>query len=110
MNGRQISANARAFGQGAIERIKEFWDDYSPVVIGVAIGLITLGVHEYGYKSGYTQGSHAGFTSGWDECDKVTTKTLQDHNPELANEARAIMREHSAETIANMYPTAFGKD
>ena len=110
MNGRQIAANARAFGQGALAGAKEFWDNYSPIVIGTVIGLITLGVHEHGYKSGYTQGSHAGFASGWDECDKVTTKTLQDHNPELANEARAIMREHCAETIANMYPTAFGKD
>lgn len=109
MDVREAVESVKAVGRGTLDGLKEFWDDYGVVVIGFASAIGALAIHEHGFNDGYARGSRYGFTSGWDECDKVTTKTLQDNDPELATAARKIMREHTAETIDNLYPHAFDK-
>ena len=109
MDIREAVENAKAIGRSTLEGLKEFWDDYGVVIIGFASAIGVLAIHEHGFNDGYARGCRYGFTSGWDECDKVATKTLQDNDPELATAARKIMREHTAETIDNLYPHAFDK-
>ena len=109
MDVREAGENAKAVGCAALEGLKEFWDEYGVVVVGFASAIGALAIHEHGFNDGYARGERFGFTSGWDECDKVTTKTLQDNDPELATAARKIMREHTTETIDTLYPHAFGK-